>query len=284
MNLPATLTRAAPASPPPDPSARTPSSGIDGSGDVLMSFADVGLVYPDGTHALTGVDLRVRAGEFVSIVGPSGCGKSTLLRIASGLLPASSGAVQAECERLGYVFQDATLLPWRTVTDNVALLCELRGIPKQRRRELAQAAIDLVGLAGFEEHHPRRLSGGMRMRVSLARALTVDPLLFLFDEPFGALDEITRIRLNEELLGMFDARRFAGVFVTHSVTEAVYLSSRVVVMSDRPGRIVAEVPVPFAYPRPPELRFDPAFTQVAATVSAALRSHMAPSASLAVAS
>jgi len=244
------------------------------AGAPLLEFSGVGLLYGDGTHALTDVDLQVRSGEFVSIVGPSGCGKSTLLRIASGLLPASCGSVQAERQRLGYVFQDATLLPWRTVAANVALLCELRGVPKETRQRVVQDAIDLVGLGGFEQHHPRRLSGGMRMRASLARALTVDPQLFLFDEPFGALDEITRLRLNEELLALFATRQFAGIFVTHSVTEAVFLASRVVVMSNRPGRIVAEIPVPFSYPRQPELRFDPEFTRVAGSVSAMLRHHV----------
>ncbi len=285
MNAPAILTRTRPATretaPEPPATAATPTApppvASAAEGEPLLSFSGVGLAYADGTHALAGVDLQVRSGELVSIVGSSGCGKSTLLRIASGLLPASCGAVQAEREHLGYVFQDATLLPWRTVAANVGLLCELRGVPRERRRQLVQSAIDMVGLGGFEHHHPRRLSGGMRMRASLARALTVDPRLFLFDEPFGALDEITRLRLNEELLGIFEARRFAGVFVTHSVTEAVFMSSKVVVMSDRPGRIVAEVPVPFAYPRPPDLRFDPAFARVAATVSATLRDLVSPS-------
>lgn len=241
------------------------------SASSLLRFAKVGLTYRDGTHALGDIDLEVRSGELVSIVGPSGCGKSTLLRIASGLLSPSAGTVRAEQEHLGYVFQDATLLPWRTVEANVGLLCELRGVPKAQRAALVRDAIALVGLRGFEHHHPRRLSGGMKMRASLARALTVDPRLFLFDEPFGALDEITRLRLNEELLTLFEARRFAGVFVTHSVSEAVYLSTKVVVMSDRPGKVVAEIPVPFAYPRPPELRYDPAFGQLAALVSSALR-------------
>ncbi|HLG92832.1 MAG TPA: ABC transporter ATP-binding protein [Acidimicrobiales bacterium] len=243
----------------------------EGSDLPLLAFEGVSLVYPDGTEALCGVDLQVRKGELVSIVGPSGCGKSTLLRIASGLLEASSGRVQAEREQLGYVFQDPTLLPWRTVLTNVALLCELRGVSKQERLQRATSAIGLVGLSGFENHHPQRLSGGMRMRASLARALTIEPTLFLFDEPFGALDEITRLRLNEELLAMFELRRFGGVFVTHSVSEAVFLSSRVVVMSGRPGRVVDEVTIPFGYPRQPELRFDPEFARVAGEVSASLR-------------
>jgi NitT/TauT family transport system ATP-binding protein len=236
-----------------------------------LSFEDVGLRYPDGTEALSHIDLSVRRGEFVAVVGPSGCGKSTLLRVASGLLDPTSGMVHADREHLGYVFQDATLLPWRTVADNVGLLAELHGIDKSKRKEIIAAAISLVALEGFEDYHPRRLSGGMRMRVSLARSLTLHPDVFLFDEPFGALDELTREHLNDELLALFVSQRFAGVFVTHSVLEAVFLSTRVVVMSSRPGRIVAEVPVDFGYPRPPELRFDPALVQIAGRISAALR-------------
>jgi NitT/TauT family transport system ATP-binding protein len=151
------------------------------------------------------------------------------------------------------------------------LLLELHGAPRQQRRARARAAISAVGLDGFEMHHPKRLSGGMRMLASLARWLTLEPSVFLFDEPFGALDEITRERLNEELLRLFREKGFAGLFVTHSIFEAVYLSSRVLVMSARPGRIVADVAVPFGYPRAPELRFDPAFAEVAGQVSTALR-------------
>ncbi len=229
------------------------------------------MVYPDGTNAVAGFDLAVEAGELVAIVGPSGCGKSTLLRIASGLTKASSGTVTVADGQLGYVFQDATLLPWRTVLGNVELPSELLKVPKARRRELAEQAIELVGLRGFEHHHPRRLSGGMRMRVSLARALTLDPHVFLFDEPFGALDEITRERLNDELLQLFVSKRFAGLFVTHSIYEAAFLASRVVVMSARPGRVMGEVASPFEYPRSPLLRFEPAFADVTGQISALLR-------------
>src|SRR5438105_2711205 len=203
----------------------------------------------------------------VAIVGPSGCGKSTLLRLASRLTPPSAGSIKLSDGNLGYVFQDATLLPWRTVQRNVELLAELSGVGRAERSRLASQAIALTGLSGFEHHIPRALSGGMRMRVSLARALTLRPRTFLFDEPFGALDEITRERLNGELLGLFERERFAGLFVTHSVTEATFLASRVLVMSPRPGRIVAEVAVPFAYPRPPELRFEPEFAAVAGQIS-----------------
>jgi NitT/TauT family transport system ATP-binding protein len=237
----------------------------------LLDFRDVDLVFPDGTAALGGVDLTVDRGEFVSIVGPSGCGKSTLLRIASGLESASGGTTDVSTSRIGYVFQDATLLPWRSVQGNVELLAELNRASKVDRTAKAAAAIGLVGLNGFEKHLPKQLSGGMKMRVSLARSLTLDPELFLFDEPFGALDEITRERLNDELLRLFAEQRFAGLFVTHSVSEAVYLSTKVVVMSGRPGSIVARFDVPFPMPRDPDIRFTPEFAELVGDVSHALR-------------
>jgi NitT/TauT family transport system ATP-binding protein len=237
----------------------------------LLDFRDVDLVFPDGTAALDGVDLTVDRGEFVSIVGPSGCGKSTLLRIASGLESASGGATDVSTSRIGYVFQDATLLPWRSVQGNVELLAELNRAAKSDRAAKAAAAIGLVGLNGFEKHLPKQLSGGMKMRVSLARSLTLDPELFLFDEPFGALDEITRERLNDELLRLFAEQRFAGLFVTHSVSEAVYLSTKVVVMSGRPGSILARFDVPFPMPRDPDIRFTPEFAELVGDVSHALR-------------
>jgi NitT/TauT family transport system ATP-binding protein len=237
----------------------------------VLSLAHVGKRFPDGTEALAEVDLSVAPGQFVSVVGPSGCGKSTLLRIAAALEHPTEGSVSVPTEHIAYVFQDPTLLPWRSVRANVELLGELRGLPKEERRRRADNAIKLVGLDGFAQHRPRTLSGGMRMRVSLARSLTLQPELFLLDEPFGTLDEITRERLNDELLGLFVTQRFAALFVTHSVTEAVYLSTQVVVMSARPGRVLDRFEVPFDYPRAPELRFDPAFTKVAARVSACLR-------------
>jgi NitT/TauT family transport system ATP-binding protein len=227
--------------------------------------------FPDGTAALGGVDLRVAPGEFVSVVGPSGCGKSTLLRIVSGLSEASEGAVEVRTDEVGYVFQDPTLLPWRTVQANVELFAELRGLAIDERRRRASEAIKLVGLSDFASHRPRALSGGMRMRVSLARSLTLQPELFLFDEPFGSLDEITRERLNDELLQLYLTRRFAALFVTHSVTEAVFLSSRVVVLSGRPGRTSGSFEVPFEYPRSPRLRFAPEFSRIASQVSGRLR-------------
>ncbi|WP_110589857.1 ABC transporter ATP-binding protein [Microbacterium suaedae] len=237
----------------------------------LVEFRDVGMTYDDGTVALEHVDIEVRRGEFVTVVGPSGCGKSTLLRIAAGLEANTAGSCETRTDRVGFVFQDATLLPWRNVEKNVELLAELGGLPGAARAAAARSAIDLVGLAGFEKSMPRQLSGGMRMRASLARSLTLDPDLFLFDEPFGALDEITRQRLNDELLRLFDQRGFGGLFITHSVAEAVYLSTRVVVMSGRPGQIVDVVDVPFDTPRDPEIRFTSEFGALVGRVSHALK-------------
>jgi NitT/TauT family transport system ATP-binding protein len=236
-----------------------------------LAFDRVSMVFPNGTAALQDVSFQVDWGEFVVIVGPSGCGKSTLLRIASGLEKATGGRIRVGATNLGFVFQDATLLPWRTVQANVELLGELHGLDMEDRRKRADEAIDVVGLKGFERNHPKQLSGGMRMRVSLARTLTMKPEVALFDEPFGALDEITRGRLNDELLRLFLLERFAGLFVTHSIPEAVFLASRVVVMSGRPGRVLGEVRVPFDYPRETELRFDPEFAKVAGRVSTLLR-------------
>ena len=237
----------------------------------MLAFSRVGRIFPDGTEALRDVDVAVDSGEFVTVVGPSGCGKSTLLRLASGLDHPTSGSVQVRSKRVGYVFQDPTLLPWRTVQHNVALLAELEKVSRAERQRRVAVAISLVGLEGFEKHRPRALSGGMRMRVSLARSLVLAPDVFLFDEPFGALDEMTRERLNDELLQLFMDRRFAALFITHSVAEAVYMSTRVVVMSPRPGRIVGDVAVPFGYPRRPELRYSEEFGKVAGEVSDLLR-------------
>lgn len=237
----------------------------------LLNFTNVAMTFPNGTTALSGIDLTVERGEFVSVVGPSGCGKSTLLRIASGLEVASDGEAVINTDRIGYVFQDATLLPWRDVQSNVELLAELNWQPKRVRIPKAQWAIDLVGLTGFEKHLPKQLSGGMRMRTSLARSLTLDPELFLFDEPFGALDEITRERLNDELLKLFVEQQFAGLFITHSVSEAVYLSTKVVVMSGRPGHLVDTFEIPFDMPRDPEIRYTAEFAKLVGEVSHALR-------------
>jgi NitT/TauT family transport system ATP-binding protein len=229
------------------------------------------MTFDDGTKALDNVSLSINAGEFVTVVGPSGCGKSTLLRIASNLEANTGGTCSIDRNSIGYVFQDATLMPWRTVARNVELIAELHKLPKAERNKLSKEAIDLVGLSGFEDKYPRQLSGGMRMRASLARSLVMKPKVFLFDEPFGALDEITRERLNDELLRLFQHEGFAGLFITHSITEAVYMSTKVLVMSARPGKIIAEFDVPFSYPRNHDLRYEPEFGELCGKISHALR-------------
>jgi NitT/TauT family transport system ATP-binding protein len=236
-----------------------------------LQFDNVGMTFPDGTQALENVSLSVTPGEFVTVVGPSGCGKSTLLRIASGLETQTQGSCAVDRDSIGYVFQDATLLPWRSVQRNIELLAELHGETKAECQRRAQEAISLVGLDGFADKYPRQLSGGMRMRASLARSLVMKPRVFLFDEPFGALDEITRERLNDELLGLFQREGFAGLFITHSIAEAVHMSTRVLVMSPRPGRITASFDIPFAYPRDHDLRYSPEFAGLCGQVSHALR-------------
>jgi NitT/TauT family transport system ATP-binding protein len=239
--------------------------------DTRLSFEHVSMRFPDGTDALTDVSFSVAGGEFVTVVGPSGCGKSTLLRIASGLLGQTVGHCSVDRDSIGYVFQDATLLPWRTVQRNVELIAELHDMPAAERGQLAAAAIDLVGLRGHERKFPKQLSGGMRMRTSLARSLVMKPKVFLFDEPFGALDEITRERLNDELLRLFQIEGFAGLFITHSIAEAVFLSTRVLVMSARPGRIIDDIPVTFPYPRDHTIRYEPEFAAISGRISEALK-------------
>ncbi|MFF5261664.1 ABC transporter ATP-binding protein [Actinomadura viridis] len=237
----------------------------------FIDFSGLGKVFDNGTQALRDVDLTVNSGEFISIVGPSGCGKSTLLRIAAGLDVPTTGTARVGDGVIGFVFQEATLLHWRNVAKNVELLMELQGVPKQERIERREEAIDLVGLGGFQRHLPKQLSGGMKMRVSIARSLTLNPEIFLFDEPFGALDELTRERLNTEVTSVFANRPFTGMFVTHNIFEAVFLSTRVVVMSGRPGTILGEVEVPLPFPRPLDLRFDTLYTKLVSEVSDLLR-------------
>lgn len=236
-----------------------------------LSFRDISMQFPDGTQALDEVTFDVDRGDFVTVVGPSGCGKSTLLRIASGLLRSTRGSVDVDPGGVGYVFQDPTLMPWRTVRRNVELLAELHHVDKAERTRIVTEILHLVGLDGFEDHYPTSLSGGMKMRVSLARSLVMKPPVLLFDEPFGALDEITREKLNEETLRLFSRESMACLFITHSISEAVFLSTRVHVMSSRPGRIVDTFDVPFPYPRTPELRFDPGFAHLAGRISQSLR-------------
>ncbi|HEX4354097.1 MAG TPA: ABC transporter ATP-binding protein [Polyangiales bacterium] len=239
--------------------------------DPAVVFDNVSLTFPNGTHAVDSVSLSVRNDEFVALLGPSGSGKSTLLRLVAGFERPTSGRVRTSGGSLGYVFQDATLLPWRSVLTNVQLPAHVAGIAPTTCRERALAAIARVGLKGFEHHKPAQLSGGMRMRASIARMLTMEPRIFLFDEPFGALDDMTRESLNEQLIEMFSAEPFAGLFVTHSVRESVFLSTRVVVLSPRPGRVAADIPIPFPFPRSLELSYSREFADVTSEVARALR-------------
>lgn len=248
---------------------------VDVALDATLTLQDVAMTWPDGTHALEGIDLELRRGEFVSLVGPSGCGKSTVLRIAAGLESATAGVVGGPPTRPGCVFQQANLLPWRDVTGNVELFLELDGADAALRRAAVVSALETVGLTEFAGHLPHQLSGGMQMRAALARALVTRPDLLLFDEPFAAVDELLRERLQEELVRLFVDHQFAGLFITHSVNEAVFLSTRVLVMTPRPGTIAASIDVPFPYPRDPDLRFDPEFVAVARRVSQVMRG-MAP--------
>ncbi|WP_296468745.1 ABC transporter ATP-binding protein [Pigmentiphaga sp.] len=231
--------------------------------------------FANGVEALAPLDLTVRAGEFVTLLGPSGCGKTTLLRIFAGLDAPTSGSLlrRADGSQLSYVFQDPTLMPWASVAKNVRLPLDLerggRRAGKQARDERVRHALERVGLADFADALPRELSGGMRMRVSIARALVTEPKLLLMDEPFGALDDITRQHLDDELLGLAANQGLTVVFVTHSIFEAVYLSDRVIVMSRRPGRIIADIAID-APSRDAAFRVSPGFAMQAARLQAAL--------------
>jgi len=247
----------------------------------LVQANALSVVYRPNVRALDDISFQIDAGEFVSIVGPSGCGKSTLLRLVAGLVQPTAGELSVgglppakarrSAARLSVVFQDATLLPWRSVTANVQLPLELSGSSRIRSKALVGHVLNMVGLADFARRYPNELSGGMRMRASLARALVTDPDLLLLDEPFGALDDLTRQLLNEELSALWTARRWTGIFITHNISEAVFLSQRVLVMSARPGRIVADIRVPFASPRRAELRAQADFAHLTGEVSARLR-------------
>lgn len=236
-----------------------------------------GKCYPNGARIIEDLSLKVETDEFITLIGPSGCGKSTLLRMLAGLTPHTAGSISvdglAPCdarEMTSFVFQEATLLPWRTVQRNVELVMELESKPAPDRKRRAAAMLELVGLTNVARHYPRQLSGGMKMRVSIARALSTSPRLLLMDEPFGALDEITRNRLNEELLRLRTEQKWTALFVTHSVSEAVFLSSRILVMKAHPGRISEEIPIDLPYPRTSSLRGETRFQHLVTEVSAAL--------------
>jgi len=250
----------------------------------LIRIEGVGKIYQNGTVALADVKLDVRSGEFLSLLGPSGCGKSTLLRMIAGLGAPSSGVidwpqarydVSGEPERsLGFVFQEPTLMPWATVFENVYLPLKLAGVSRRDAEPRIAEVVGMVGLEKFARHYPRELSGGMKMRVSIARAIAVKPRVLLMDEPFAALDEITRFKLNNDLLALWQAQKWTVIFVTHSVYESVYLSNRIAVMNARPGRIMTEVVIEAPYPRNDAFRTSPVYNEFCRVTSAELKRTM----------
>jgi NitT/TauT family transport system ATP-binding protein len=242
----------------------------------LVRLGAVGKTFANGVEALRGVDLDIRRSEFLSLLGPSGCGKSTILRLLAGLTGPSRGSIDwlSTSHDLGFVFQEPTLMPWANVFDNVWLPLRLAGVSKASARQRVEEMLAKVGLAGFERAYPRELSGGMKMRVSVARALVTRPAVLLMDEPFAALDEITRMKLNDDLVALKCELDATVVFVTHSVFESVYLSDRIVVMAPRPGRVVAEVLVPASSPRDEDFRLGSGYASICRETSRALHGAM----------
>jgi NitT/TauT family transport system ATP-binding protein len=239
---------------------RNASTALSGPRGVGVSLQRISRIFPGGVEAIAGIDLEVPAGQFLAILGPSGCGKSTLLRIIAGLDEPSAGVVHVDRKSIAYVFQDAHLLPWRDVLHNVALPLELMGVARDARLDAAHKMIEQVGLSDATGRYPAQLSGGMRMRVSLARALVTDPELLLLDEPFAALDEITRQQLDEEIHRLWWERRKTVIFVTHSIVEATFLAQRAIMLSRRPARMVIDHTLDLPPTRSAELRTDPKFS------------------------
>ena len=263
----------------------TVSARADGKpGTALISVRAVDKTYANGTEALRGVSLDIPPPpHFVSLLGPSGCGKSTLLRMIAGLDGCTGGEIvwpalhEGQGRKrpdIGFVFQEPTLMPWATVFDNVFLPLRLRGMRRRQAHEQVMTALQGVGLERFAKNYPRELSGGMKMRVSIARALITGPPVLLMDEPFAALDEITRQRLNDDLLHLWESQRLTVIFVTHSVYQSVYLSDRIVVMAARPGRVIGEVRIGVPYPRSAEYRTSGTYTGFYREVSGLLRDAM----------
>ncbi|RWB23315.1 MAG: ABC transporter ATP-binding protein [Mesorhizobium sp.] len=242
--------------------AQAPASA-SGKGPMLLALRGVGKVFSNGVTALSDVDLTIRDGDFLSLLGPSGCGKSTALRLIAGLAAPTSGVLDwrgsssVDRSNIGFVFQEPTLLPWADVFDNVWLPLRLKGVSRAKAAPVVMEMLARVHLTGFENAVPRELSGGMKMRVSIARAMVTKPRVLLMDEPFAALDEITRFKLNNDLLELWQDERFTVVFVTHSVFESVFLSNRVVVMAARPGRVFKELVIDAPYPRNEAFRTSP---------------------------
>jgi len=260
------------------PRERTRGQAGAASRRTLARLSRVGKVFSNGTVALENLDLAIGEHEFLSLLGPSGCGKSTALRLIAGLGQVSRGRIEwpegGRTGDIGFVFQEPTLMPWATVFDNVYLPLRLQRRPRRKVRDDVRAALAMVGLDGFEKAYPRELSGGMKMRVSIARALVTRPRLLLMDEPFAALDEITRFKLNNDLLELWRQQSWTVVFVTHSVFESVYLSQRILVMAARPGRIVDEVTIDHPYPRDESFRTSEPYNRYCRETSAALHRAM----------
>jgi len=283
MASPGASAASAPVSATPPPT-RDPAAASGAGGRPLISLAGVGKTYASGTIAVKGVDLVVREHEFLSLLGPSGCGKSTVLRMVAGLGDVTVGAIEwpraehdvtGEPERdLGFVFQEPTLMPWATVFDNVYLPLKLQHVSRSKARDRVREALSLVHLDGFDKAYPRELSGGMKMRVSIARAMVTRPKVLLMDEPFAALDEITRNKLNNDLLELWATQKFTVVFVTHSVYESVYLSNRICVMAARPGRIIEDLAIEAPYPRDDAFRTSPLYNDYCRRVSESLHRAM----------
>ncbi len=247
------------------------------TGDRMVAMRAVSKTFPNGTLALSRLDLDVHDGEFLSLIGPSGCGKSTALRLLAGLTEPSTGEIawRGDAPEVGFVFQEPTLMPWASVFDNVFLPLRLRKVARRAATPRVEDALARVGLSKFMTAYPRELSGGMKMRVSIARALVLRPKLLLMDEPFAALDEITRFRLNDDLVGLAAELGTTVVFVTHSVYESVYLSTRIVVMASRPGRIIETITVPGPARRTEEFRTTPLYNDTCRRASQALHGAMA---------
>jgi NitT/TauT family transport system ATP-binding protein len=243
-----------------------------------VELAGVSKSYGSGRLVLSSIDLKIQKGEFVTLIGPSGCGKSTVLKLIAGLTSPSDGTIRVDGmtpkdarETISFIFQDATLLPWRTVGENVGLGLELERADSGLRRKTTATVLELVGLQDVAGAYPRELSGGMKMRASIARALATNPRLLLMDEPFAALDEMSRDRLNEELLRLREEQQWTAVFVTHSVAEAVFLSTRIVVLRPKPGRMHTVLPVDLPFPRAASFRGLPKFEALVARASHLLR-------------
>ena len=253
-----------------------------GNDTPLVRLSHIDKVYSNGTVAVRDVNLDIGHAQFVSLLGPSGCGKSTLLRMIAGLGAITDGTIEwpeshldarGKLDRdIGFVFQEPTLMPWATVFDNVYLPFRLQGSSKSRVRGEVMQALEMVHLESFADSYPRELSGGMKMRVSIARALVTKPKILLMDEPFAALDEITRFKLNNDLLELWQGQNWTVIFVTHSVYESVYLSNRLVVMAARPGRVIADIPIKAPYPRDDSFRTSSTYNEYCRQVSAQLKS------------